>query len=129
MSTAHEIEAMWNTSSSIIQQACDQVAEEVRKEIDNELIWSIVITSNPDWTCVSIPDRQGLKWHEVANWMIERFGLPRSKFELPSDIRGMAWDPKFANEGGTYFTNAYHDKLDILFKHEKDAIMTILRWK
>jgi hypothetical protein len=128
MSTANEIQATWDNATSIMELVQKQVSEEIRASMDRELMWQIILTSSPGWTYVKLSDRKGLKWKEVADWMIENFGLPRSKFELPTDIRTGKMDTDH-NKEGVYFTNATHDTLHLLFKNEKDAIMTILRWK
>jgi hypothetical protein len=131
--TAHEIQAKWDMMAKQVQAASkeieDELAKTLQKEIDREIVWKLIVEGNPGWTFVTLHDRKGMKWQAIADWMIEHFGYPRSKFELPIDIRDTNTRHCDGNKNGVYYTNASFDRMDLLFQNEKDAIMTILRWK
>jgi hypothetical protein len=105
--TAQQIQALQSPTEEITKV----LAEEIKNEIDGQVLWEMHRVMHPDWTHVTLPDRSSPKWKEYADWMIETFGPPT------------------VGEGARYIVHSTRSEMKILFKHEADAIRTILRWK
>jgi len=124
-STASEIMAMQKHAMKILRNASDDVritlendmndmAKHLQEEIDRELVWKIMVEVS-GWTRVILKTPPYLTmgyWSEVTGWLVENFGVPAQ-----------------GEVDGIYRVHSSTDDMEILFKNEQDAIMTILRWK
>lgn len=91
-------------------QLLDTMARELVKEIDNEIIWNVMMESNKDWHPVELKwNKTGDEdyfWNEACAWAVENFGLP----------------------GDRYITHPNERHMLFLFKNSQDAVMMTLRW-
>ena len=115
-STASEIMAMQKHAMKILHNASDDVrttlendmAKILQEEIDKEIVWKLMVSVS-GWTHVKLPYKRGINWDLITDWLIEHFGIP--------------------TPDGIYRVHSDSDCMELLFKNESDAIMTILRWK
>ena len=90
--------------------AAKAMAEEIDKEIMEQLGWQLVLEGNPDWKLVQIPylkrHDDGYMWNQACAWAMEQFGLP----------------------GDRYITHLNSETMHFLFRDPEDAILMTLRW-
>ena len=59
-----------------------ELAQKLRKSIDNSIVWDLVKLNHEGWTEVCIPwetHNRPTPWNEVCAWALEEFGLPESE--------------------------------------------------
>ena len=96
--------------NNLMEEAYINRAEALAKSIDEQILWSIQMSTKTDWQYVAIPfvkhSDDGYFWNEACAWAIEEFGLP----------------------GDRYVTYIGDRAIEFLFKNEKDAILMTLKW-
>lgn len=93
----------------IRKEVINNLALEMARKIDAELVWMMTKEANNNWFLVQIPWRtepEGNTWNDACIWAMETFGLP----------------------GELYKTHIEDKGVEFLFKHEKDAILMSLKW-
>jgi hypothetical protein len=91
------------------QEIIDCAAQQLVRDIDNEIIWSMQKESNNDWFLVQIPWRlepQDRAWTEACAWAMDQFGLP----------------------GDRYVTHPSGRSMEFLFRDHSDAVLMSLKW-
>jgi hypothetical protein len=94
---------------NIEKEILDQAARRLCKDIDNEMIWTMVKDSHDDWHLVQIPWRnepEEKTWNDACVWALEEFGLP----------------------GDRYVTHPSGRSMEFLFKDSRDAVLMSLKW-
>lgn len=90
--------------------AAAKLAEDIDRQVMEQLGWQLMLEGNPNWTLVQIPyfkrNDQNYMWNEACAWAMEQFGLP----------------------GERYITHLNDDSMNFLFKDAEDATIMTLRW-
>jgi hypothetical protein len=93
-----------------LDQAGRALAEQIDREILEDIGWQIIMETNPDWHLVELKWEKGKDtsyfWNEACAWAVENFGLP----------------------GDKYMTHPKEDYMLFLFKNSEDAMMFTLKW-
>lgn len=99
-----------DTALSLEDQMAEAMSKEIAREIDNEVMWSIMLEINQGWHPVELTwnktGDENYFWNEACAWAVENFGLP----------------------GDRYVTHPNERHMLFLFKHSEDAVMMTLKW-
>ena len=94
----------------LMQNLCKEMADNIDREIVNNILWEITLEECADWTPVELKWEKGKDtsyfWNEACAWAVEQFGLP----------------------GDNYVTHPEVDNMLFLFKHKEHAMLMTLRW-
>ena len=94
----------------LAESIADCLSAEIQKEIDQGIMWEIMLETNTGWHPVQLVwNKRGDEnyfWNEACAWAVENFGLP----------------------GDRYVTHPNEHNMLFLFKHSEDAVMMTLRW-
>jgi hypothetical protein len=97
-------------AESLQERMMAHMAENMQKEIDQNLIWEVIMETKPGWHPVQLEwNKSGDEdyfWNEACAWAVENFGLP----------------------GDRYVTHPNERYMLFLFKNSKDAVMMTLKW-
>ena len=93
-----------------LEAAAKEMADQIDREILENIGWQIMLESNPDWHLVELAWEKGKDttyfWNEACAWAVENFGLP----------------------GENYMTHPTENNMKFLFKNHADAVVFALKW-